>query len=297
MVGKLFISWVVLIVAVVDISSAALWTDLRVKYAVDAFSAFHQVGRTQTDALNKNGFVSISQADCVNSHGDVTFNGFRVKDPQDEVLSVLYDRNEIVAGIQTWHPHDEILVGGNPYRFDLVPIYQNVTVGNRTYFVSTVYFVPPETICEEGRTEESLIQNGTGTGLWLQQGPKPTDSVEVPHQRDDAIADGWTKNSCFPGMGRHNFYEVAKYHLDNCTTAEGIFLLFNLKDELTGFGFHIQGVSQSDWVEYPPNLAISAILGAPVPECILESNTLYGTTTMHVYFTSSPWTVLCPLDS
>ena len=42
---------------------------------------------------------------------------------------------------------------------------------------------------------------GTGTGLWLQNGRNPFENVQVPMNRSDAIAEGWTQNQCFAAMG------------------------------------------------------------------------------------------------
>jgi hypothetical protein len=41
--------------------------------------------------------------------------------------------------------HDSILSDGplNPFRYDLVPMFQNITENDKTYFILTAYFVQP----------------------------------------------------------------------------------------------------------------------------------------------------------
>lgn len=69
-----------------------------------------------------------------------------------------------------------------------------------------IIFTKIGTICTTGRTEESLTEEGTGTGLWIQNGPSAEDTVQVPEDRpeseDESENHGWTKNNCFPAMGK-----------------------------------------------------------------------------------------------
>lgn len=69
-----------------------------------------------------------------------------------------------------------------------------------------------DSICTTGRTTQDLINQGTGTGLWFQNGPNPNALIAVPRVRAAASALGWTDCECFPGMGLHNFYEVCLNH-------------------------------------------------------------------------------------
>lgn len=115
----------------------------------------------------------------------------------------------------------------NRYRYDLVPMFRNETIDGRPYVVLTAYFVrpgkkakvnvpinllqataPTDLICTTGRTAQEFISQGTGTGLWFQNGPSPNVLISVPRTRAAASQLGWTDCECFPGMGLHNFYEV-----------------------------------------------------------------------------------------
>jgi len=53
-----------------------------------------------------------------------------------------------------------------------------------------------------------LIEQGTGTGLWFQNGETSNSQLDIPLQRADATPQGWTNCECFPMMGLHNFFEV-----------------------------------------------------------------------------------------
>lgn len=59
----------------------------------------------------------------------------------------------------------------------------------------------PETLCD-GRTVEQFDSEGTGTGLWIQNGTDPEeDSVRMPETQDEANKSAWTQGSCFITMG------------------------------------------------------------------------------------------------
>lgn len=111
-------------------------------------------------------------------------------------------------------------------------MFQNETLDGRLYVVLTAYFVQPgkrqslylprnkqkiltplDTICTTGRHLSDLISEGTGNGLWFQNGPNPNTLINVPRTRSAASQLGWTDTECFPGMGLHNFFEVGSSRL------------------------------------------------------------------------------------
>jgi len=54
---------------------------------------------------------------------------------------------------------------------------------------------------------------GTAPVLYLQNGTTPDTLISVPQKRKAAIDEGWTKNSCFVGMGSSTlvqFYTTLK---------------------------------------------------------------------------------------
>jgi len=63
--------------------------------------------------------------------------------------------------------------------------------------------------------ETELANEGTGTGVYFQNGPTPKDLSSIPRRRSEAITEGWTSNSCFPGMGKLVFGCIYLYVYDN----------------------------------------------------------------------------------
>jgi len=111
-------------------------------------------------------------------------------------------------------------------------------------------------ICTTGRDPSQIPVEGTGTGLWIHDGPSPANAVEVPKTRAEAINTGWTQNNCFISMGSHNFYQVETYDPTNCTAMRPLFGLYNKEDDMLGFGFIIPGTVQNSRFENPPLAAV-----------------------------------------
>jgi len=251
--------------------------------------SFTKLPRTALEAWLEN--WERKSVDCEN---EGMFSGIRYKPSGDEYINVLMDKNGIIAGVQALIPHDEMMNPDNPFRYDLVPMFQNETIDGRVYAVLTAYLVPPESICTTGRTEYDLIREGTGTGLWFQNGESPNAQIDVPLMRQDAAELGWTNCECFPGMGLHNFFEVDKWAETNCDRVQPTQATYNLDEEMTGFVFQISGPTSSPRFEHPPNEALYAIIGAErIPQCIVDGNTNYGFSTIHFYMVDQPWTLSC----
>lgn len=271
-------------------ASGAFWNDLRVTWGPTPDGFFTRLPRVVTDAVDQ-GWVGVSST-CENNG---TYSGYRYKQPNNQTdINLIFDRNGIIAGIQALFAHEEIMNPNNPFRYDLVPMFQNETVNGFTYAVLTAYFVPPQSICTTGRTPFDLLNEGTGTGLWFQNGNNPNSQIDVPMTRPEAAAVGWTNCECFPGMGLHNFWQVNRWSETNCTQLQPTQVTFNLDEEMTGFIFQVSGPTNSSTFEHPPNEALYAIIGIPIiPRCIIDSNTQFGSTTMHIYMIDEPWTIGC----
>ncbi|CAF1473037.1 unnamed protein product, partial [Didymodactylos carnosus] len=172
------------------------------------------------------------------------------------------------------------------YAFDKQRMFNRDVINGINAYTLTAYFVNP------GRDEKSLKSDGTGTGLWLQNGANPlTDSMAIPLREENIGSTKWTKGACFPSMGVHYWYDN---HLDaDCDTFFPSFLLFN-RGKLTGFGWSVVGKFEySKRFEYPPTAAIQSFL-IPVPKCIPKRyEEAGGFTTMHLYFNTEPWNLIC----
>lgn len=285
------IIFIVVILGIFSTKATAVnWNGLRVTFGPAPSEIFFaQMPRTANDAATA-GWYSVSTS-CENAG---QYAGFRYRLRNDNSINLLFDRNGIIAGIQALLPHDEIMNPNNQYRYDLVPMFRNETIAGRPYVVLTAYFVRPDLICTTGRTVQEFLSQGTGTGLWFQNGPSPNVLINVPRTRVAASRLGWTDCECFPGMGLHNFYEVHRWHETNCDRVQPTQITFNLDEEMTGFVFQISGPSTATRFESPPNAALYAIIGPErIPQCIIDKNTEFGFSSIHVYMIDQPWTLTC----
>jgi len=278
------------------------WNDLKASFLPLKNENFGHLPRSINEIQNNPNLtwvpVSSTENDCSN---DGLFNGIQYVKENDYSIGLLYDVNGIIAGIQMLIPHSVVHTSTNEVVYDAIPMYQNVTYNGEDYYVLTAYVVDPSTICTTGRTEASLTEEGTGTGLWIQNGASAEDTVQVPQDRpeseDEDENDGWTKNNCFPAMGFHNFYSIKQYEETNCTEMVPVFGLYN-KDskKLHGFGFITVGTIINPRFEQPPPLAIRTILGVGrTPQCVLDVQAREGVTSLHVYFISQPSKIACPI--
>jgi charged multivesicular body protein 7 len=274
------------------------WSDFRGSFLIGKNESFAPFPKTLNDTLtNSENWVQVGN-DC--SNGGL-FNGFQYVKQDDYSVALLFDVNGIIAGIQMLIKKSVVNVAGNPLNYNAVPTYQNATYAGEDYYVLTAYFVEPSTICTTGRSTSSLAQDGTGTGVWLQNGPTPADLLEMPLIRpesEDENENGkWTKNGCFPAMGHHNFYSIDQYYRTNCTEMVPAFGLYNKNSkQLHGFGLITVGNLTQPRFEHPPEPAIRLILtGAKTPQCVVDMANGVGVTSLHVYFTEEPWKIGCPI--
>jgi len=178
------------------------------------------------------------------------------------------------------------------YNFPAQKMFNQDTIFGTDVYILTAYFVDPATICKSGRDANHLKTEGTGTGLWLQNGTDPIrDSFHSPLYEKDVSQTKWVKGSCFPSMGVHYWYDN---RLDtDCDTFFPSFLMYN-KGKLTGFGWAVVGKYEyTKRTEFPPLAAITSFL-KPVPTCMTPRyNEAGGFTTMHLYFNADMLNLLC----
>jgi hypothetical protein len=270
------------------------WEDFRVTFSSVPIlgQGLHQINRLQSEAIAQ-GWVPISN-DCANGG---KFNGFRFVYEEDNVKQydrvLLFDKQGTIAGIQMLLPQSAVLSVKSTIQLDKTTMYQNDTLNNVDYFVLTSYFQNPDTICTVGRSAEQLESEGTGNGLWFQNGISPASLIQAPLERGAAITEGWSKNACFFQMGVHNFYQLDTFDATNCNQMRPAFLLFNLNDQLIGFGYVSPGKVASKYFENPSYLAIRAIANPGTPLC-LEQVANDGISSMHVYFRNNTNQFTCP---
>jgi len=214
---------------------------------------------------------------CANPNGK--FFGQRYWHNKDATLSLLFDKNGFIAGIQTSVPKSKF--NPNPKNTNYVE--------DGDYWTVTAYFMDPNSICTVGRTADDL-KTATAAGLWLQTSSSPLNGglFKVPEKEDDIKPTKWGHGKCFWTMGQHYWYDIRK-DMDCDADAAPECLLYN-GGKLTGFCFAINGLFDGDRYDYPhPDKNAVAKFMDPVPDCFSKTPGWTGKqSTMHVYFTDQP---------
>ncbi|XP_037038839.1 uncharacterized protein LOC119076283 isoform X1 [Bradysia coprophila] len=280
--------------AIPGLSAFVEWNSLKATWCppnVDNTNCFQDIPRTVESAL-KNGWRKIEGSTCRNGG---KFFGYRMVKGNDYAVTPLYDEKGIIAGVQVNALKSELFATKNPYKFDEVPDYLDNTIEGHPIYSTTAYFVNPTHICTNGRSLHQLEIEGTASRIYFQTGWNPSHLRMVPLYRDMA-AKNYTSTNCVPSMGHHNYYNVPKMQLSNCTTIIPSFLLFNNNGELHGFGQTTVGKLSSHSFEHPNKVAVRVGLDPITPQCMLnmaESPDSPGYSNIHFFLTDSPKTIKC----
>ena len=89
----------------------------------------------------------------------------------------------------------------NPFHFKIAPYRsRKICVCTICSDLGVPLFILA-TICT-GRSAAQYTSQGTGTGLWIQNGTDPvTNSQKIPAKQADIDKTMWTKGVCFVSMG------------------------------------------------------------------------------------------------
>jgi len=265
-----FLSALFLLVGAAYGKSGPEWNGLRVTWSMNPFSkwGFNGLPRHINELTPE--FKLVDQQ-C--NKANAKFLGQRYRYNDDAAVTLLFDGNGTIAGIQTSAPKKTL----NPP----APVANHQYVDDGENWTLTAYFVDPSTICTEARSQELLQSEGTGTGLWLQMGPNPVhDSVHIPATEDEVKQTKWTKGHCFLTMGNHYWYNISKEM--NCDNFLPYCLMYN-GGKLTAFCFSMNAELTSPRFEHPPPGSASMFIN-PVPECFAKRPEFQKPSTMHVYF-------------
>jgi charged multivesicular body protein 7 len=266
------------IVALVFLATAVYavpeWTSLKTTWSLNPINlwAFNTLPRDLTGYMSN---FELRDDQC--KVANAKFVGQRFWYKEDPAVSLLFDTNGIIAGIQTSMLKTEY----NPPAYMANRMY----IDDGDYWTLTAYFVDPSTICSTGRTQDQLTSDGTGTGLWLQQGVDPIkNSVSIPLTEDEVKKTDWKFGHCFKTMGNHYWYNVTKdmpgdHYVPNC-------LLYN-KGKLTAFCFAVNAQLTSQRYEHPTSNVLNKFID-PVPDFFFTDPAYKSLSTMHVYFSSHP---------
>jgi len=274
----------------VFVESEPTWQSFRVTWGINVLSSrvFANLPRTESSARSE-GFVKLAGG-C--SEGK--FLGHRYMKGLDTASVLIYDANGYIAGIQNGIPKSDVDRVNTSFSFEISPAYQlDKILGEEEVYFMTAYLVDPNIICNGGRTKEQYEEQGTGTGLHLQNGTDPVrDSVEVPLYEKDMTSTHWVKGGCFRTMGVHYWYNT--HENMTCTDFFPFTAIYN-RGKLTSFAFASFGNYEfSRRFEHPKSSTFSLFLPTPVPKCLYEEYTTSGGySTMHVFFSVRPWNVFC----
>ncbi|KAK3730778.1 hypothetical protein RRG08_015694 [Elysia crispata] len=254
------------------------WDDLRVTWGPNFDTSFNQQPRTIGEAKDQ-GFELVGASTC---NGSGVYNGFAYAKNDNFYITLLYDINGYIAGIQLGIPEQVATDFGQPTE-KLKPPFNLV----HDRYVTSAYFVDPSKICSEGRTKQSFDVEGTGTNLWLQNGTTPDDVVLIPKNQSDLVGTKWTEGRCFVTMGMH-YWHNAVPDLD-CETFFPALLLYN-EGKLNTFGWVLLTEMMDDSFERTGINYVAAFMKS-VPKCIRKMKTKVST--MHIYLTSTPYLNEC----
>ncbi|XP_052770808.1 uncharacterized protein LOC128210500 [Mya arenaria] len=191
------------------------------------FHQYHDVPRTKQDALQLGWVKKDVGADCQGTY----FNGERFWKDSDLAVILLYDVNGFIAGIQTAFDKN---YSSNPNDYPSPQLQNHPLVEEGGNYHTTAYFIPSDKICSTGRTLAEFNQQGTGTGLWVQNGTSPSSTVQIPMTIEQVRSSEWTEATCFKAMGTHFLYRMS-VDMD-CDDFFPMFLLYN-GGVLDGFGW------------------------------------------------------------
>jgi charged multivesicular body protein 7 len=272
---------VVLLLPAVLVRAGQNWDGLRVTWDLNPFSsnAFAPLPRDLNND-NMNGFVLMDDQ-CSKPNGP--FKGRRFWKDSDPAVITIYDKNGYIAGIQTSMPKSQWSPSS--------PMNGHPVVDDGNYWTLTAYTVDPSTICSTGRTADQYNTQGTGYGLWIQNGTNPVaNSLKIPLDEASIKQTPWLFGHCFYTMGDHYWYNPSADM--QCDNFFPYFLLYN-KGVLNAFGFAVNGNFQSPRYEHPATSVIGQFMN-PVPNCFSTDPRYTSRSTMHVYFTDWPRTTcLC----
>lgn len=293
-VAKPFLFLLICVFIVPGLNAFVQWNSLKATWcppSVKNENCFQDIPRTVELAL-KSGWRKVKGSTCKNNG---KFNGHRMVKNNDYAITPLYDEKGTISGIQVNALKSELFATPNPYKFNEVPDYLDNSIEGHPIYSLTTYFMDPTNICGNGRNARQLEHEGTGSRLYFQTGHNPKHLREVPLYRNLA-EETYTSTNCVNTMGFHNYYNVPKMDLSNCTKIVPSFLLFNNLGELHGFGQTTVGKLSSPSLEHPDGFAVKMGLDPQTPKCMLNiasSPTSPGYSNIHFFFVDSPRDFKC----
>merc|ERR1719228_2476337 len=277
----------VIVILVVVANSAQAWSNgqswynLKTTFNPNPMKGFFDQPRTVDDA-EKAGWTRLT-----NSCGG-SFIGQRMAPPNNgntHEFIMIYDFNGFIAGMHSVINKEAADV--SPFAFEKSLWYRlDDSLGYEAY-LTTAYFVDPDTICKGGRDKTAFDADGTGNVLWFQHGEYP---ITAPLTQEAAdMDDMWMEHKCFPNMGRHyfNLYYDADADACNADGPQAFTPIQLLYSHGVMNGFVWQHAANPDnslarWEAVSAG-ALKFLIDTP-PKCLYDFVAEIGVVTMHVYF-------------
>jgi len=269
---------------------AQKWPNLKTTFGISLnpwSKNFHAQPLTQDEAI-EDGF---QPSDTANNCQKFLGKAYGV--PGEPSIVLLFDKDGQLAGSQSVLLKSA--VEGSTVPFANIPAYQEGSYFGEEAWLTTAYFVDPETICEG----LSISRDGTaGDRLWIQLGETPDNFLKIPLTRDEldstlagSVSEGWNSHYCFLGMGMH--YMEFNYDPDQrCEYVFPLQILYH-DGELIGFVWqHLAQLPGDRW-EHPSEKAASKIIKMR-PKCVGVLAASPGLSTLHHYFYKYPYLTTCP---
>ena len=146
---------------------------------------FFDQPRNVSEAI-KAGWKEISN-DCSST---AKFPGHRYASPEagGPGMVFIYDVNGFIAGTHSVVPKNKTY-NDQYFPWTQSKWYRKDRINGKDVFLTTVYFIDPEKICNGGRTQAEFDVDGTGKKLLFQNGNRPSDHIVAPLTQQEADED------------------------------------------------------------------------------------------------------------
>uniref|UniRef100_A0A0K2TFV4 Uncharacterized protein n=2 Tax=Lepeophtheirus salmonis TaxID=72036 RepID=A0A0K2TFV4_LEPSM len=255
------------------------FSHLRSTYTLIPIHGFHELPRTSNEAF-KQDYVKVGS--CGDGSG---FLGERfIRDLNDPDIILIYDVNGFISGLQNVVPSK--LSRNEFINMELNPYYQmdNAINGH----VTTAYFIDPDRICTDGRSQIEFDSQGTGYTLIFQKGldlRQKKSFVEIPLIENEIqnSSNEWFEHGCWFNMGKH-YAEFNHKRDQSCDMLFPGFITYH-NSMLHGFAWMHYGKLNGSRYEHPHKFMLSHIVKKG-PRCLYKGEKTLGISAMHIYFKS-----------
>ena len=181
---KFALAFLVILISLTFTKGEQKWYNYKTtwRYNENDPQQFFDQPRTESEAKNK-GWTKISD-DC---SSNAQFPGTRYASPEEggPGMIFIYDVNGFIAGTHSVVPKCKTY-NDKYFPWTQSQWYRQDRINGKNVFLTTVYFVDPDKICNGGRTQDEFDDEGTGNRLLFQNGTKPSDHIVAPLTQYDA---------------------------------------------------------------------------------------------------------------